>query len=724
MNQKDFLKMLNATNLQRYFRATPFSTIEGVDFDGTISPEMFFDEFYAGTTAADKLKEDILQHMEDQRLPITVLVGYSGCGKTTFLHYLLREKKEKLYLVDFESGIDNQVDDPILQKIKKDFNGLFSKDIIENHYKVLDSFYSICYHNSYLNTRLILDNIDTNNRIEKFLKSFYEEKIFSDILHNIYVNDNENSNIQMDLLISNYINDMTYNEILGFILLWDLSRDITIRAENPEYPIGSIFCFDNIDNIDGIEKTKAFIKAFAQFNINIRTVLKQLDLSEYNLSKDDILSSYSYLISYRETTYAKLTEHLNDKEQFLFNETDLSSIYNKREIVKKRNDYLIRNKENVSQQLFISANKINSLLENPILSNTVFLFFNNNYNMSIKTICQIYSKNLFYFDEYFSICQRDMGKYIRGANGLIFRLFFNFFKSKHYYEKLKLFDFSGLSEYTFSPARLILTYLNNKNQSVTLYDVYEYFDGVISPDDLTQVISDMYSLRYSEWRHLITFNKYPPTSIRGLESQLDLYKENRPISETRQCYSEIEITFAGKTYLRTMCSSFEFFAARIFGENDAPPLFSNKSIVDNKYQHTIREIYKKVDECIVRLLSLDKQIMKSKSWGLSEYYNSYLVYQNIDDYSQEKQFHGERIIFSHIGYINSFRLYLINSDLGLDKRKNGNKFVATYIIKYLDLYESYKCTKSHVNKNVAKDLREQAQYVFEHPDDFNTPIII
>lgn len=724
MSNKDFFDMLNTTTTQRFLRATPFSVSDGVNFNGKLTEEMFFDEFYADTKEAENCKKNILKSIRNNSDSIVVLIGYSGCGKTTFLHYLLREKKDKMYLFDFEKGIDNQHDEPILSKIQKDFNRVIVYDIINNNHRIFNKFYSLFYKDSYENNSVVTEHIDLNRNIQNFVNAFHKKRIFDDIIKKIYDENDSECKIIIDQLISSYLKKMDYLEILGFFLLWDIATDLFKKSINPTHEIGAIFCFDNIDNIDNTDKTKEFIKHFAQFHISMRQTLKALDLSDYyDIGEDSLIDKYTYIISYRETTYAKLTEHLNETSKYIYDDRYISELYGKKEIVSKRNNFLIQNKNRVPQKLFASVDIIEKLLNNSYIEKNIFPLFNNSYNIAIKTTCHICESNIDYIQEYYDICKKDGGKYTRGANGLILRLFFDYFKEKHYFEKIQLFDFNSPSEYSFSPARLVLTFLNNQKSATCMYDIYSYFDGIISPEDITKTIDEIYMLRFSEWRHLLTFNKYPPTDANGLQSQLDLYNEHKPISETRKLFSTLEITCAGRTYLKSMSTNFEFYASRIFGDTYAP-LFSKQNIEPSSmlFKKIIRKVFENVTQCIERLYYLDSKIMGEKNLDINEYCKSDFVYKNKTDLKLEKQFHGERIIFNHIGYINRFRQYILSTHLDLGEKTSCNKFIAQYILNYLNLYENNKCTKSGINSKVALELKEQAEHVLKNPTDFFTSI--
>ena len=472
--------------------------------------------------------------------------------------------------------------------------------------------------------------------------------------------------------------------------------------------------------------TKSFIKHFAQFHINIRDIFKKIDLEKYNCSNIDLLDNYTYIISYRETTYAKLTEHLNESTKFIYMDKEISDLYDKKLILKKRRDFLEENKSSVPKKLYDSVNKVDRLLENKYIENNVFPLFNNNYNIAVKTTCKICEEYPKYTDEFINLVNKDNGRFTRGANGLILKLYFDYFKGLHYYEKIQLFDFhSDNSAYLFSPARLILTYINNKNGNACMYDIYEFFKDIISPEDITKIIYEIYLLRFSHWRHLLTFTKFPPTKKDELQSQLDLYHENKPISQTRHLYSTLEITPAGKIYLKTMCTHFEFYSSRLFG-NKFAPLFSYVNLRKQrslpKYRIIIRGVYNNVRKCLERLSVIDNTIMRVKNITKNQYYNSDYVSKSMSHTNIGKQFHGERIIFAHLGYINEFRQFLLTTKLSYYDKVKSNKYIANYIIKYLELYDSELCIKSSVNEKVYENLLIQAQTVYNNPEDFNTLI--
>lgn len=74
------------------------------------------------------------------------------------------------------------------------------------------------------------------------------------------------------------------------------------------------------------------------------------------------------------------------------------------------------------------------------------------------------------------------------------------------------------------------------------------------------------------------------------------------------------------------------------------------------------------------------------------------------------QLHEERIIFSHISYLEFFRQFKINSITDREK-KDINKLIVDAIIRYLDLYDEYVEPVDMQRAERAKILREKAELI-------------
>jgi len=201
-----------------------------------------------------------------------------------------------------------------------------------------------------------------------------------------------------------------------------------------------------------------------------------------------------------------------------------------------------------------------------------------------------------------------------------------------------------------------------------------------------------------------------------------LYYSGRSITECRNEYAKLEITCAGRMYLNTMSTNFEFFASRLFGDTYKPLFSENNLVVERekyKFEHQIDGVIEAVEGCCRRMSQADKDICENKGWKVQELYNSELTFENYqrDSIANSKsesirQFHTERIIFSHIGYINIYRQYLLKrfSESNKEKAIELNKILTQYIKSYLLLYNELEI-KSDVNQKVASDLEKQAEAI-------------
>lgn len=713
------LEMLNNSSAQKYLRANPFTKTDGVDFNGTISQDMFFDRFYASSSKSEILLQDITQEVADNPQSTIVLQGYSGCGKTTFLHYILYKNFPNSSIVDFEIGIDNTQADPVRQKIQYLLCENIFNDIKDGNATVLKNFLAV-FCNNYSNNHAITKFLDTNFKIRSATKRILD-------LLNQFSKNNDEQNEEYKVILMEAVDvclsTLDVMQILAFYVFWDISEKVSQNR-----PLNNLFCFDNLDNID-IDKAKVFVKYFSQFWINLINALSALNIPGYE--GVELVKGYGFILSLRETTYAKLTEHFNDNtSKSVLSEFSLNEIYSHKNIISKRTDFLEEYHNLIENEaLYQEVKNIEKLIRNEYIEKNIFPLFNNSYNMAVKTISATSKKYPTFIEEYNEITNLKNKKFYRGANAIILKMFFNYFKERGYFnDNLQLYDFSREEnqKYLFSPARLILTYLSNISGSCSFYRLVRDFDGIIDINDIANILDKLYLLRYSSWRHLITFDKYPPSDQTGLQRQIDLYIQGCPEDDTRYCI--FEITCAGRIYLKTMASHFEFYSTRLSrNKGIARSLFSGQNIIVDpntqqyRFQTMIFKVYQAVLSCCERLKRADEAICKQRGWTLNQFYTSEFVFK--DPERGTKQFHGERLVFNHIGYINIYRQYLLSLDVNTDTKITWNRILVNFINDYLKIYENNLCSKSYLNADVAKSLRTQINKIIDsNYEDFTTLI--
>ena len=107
--------------------------------------------------------------------------------------------------------------------------------------------------------------------------------------------------------------------------------------------------------------------------------------------------------------------------------------------------------------------------------------------------------------------------------------------------------------------------------------------------------------------------------------------------------------------MSNVCTHYEFFSCRALGD-EYLPLFckENLEMQDGKYifENIIEGVYNQVYKCC---LDLCKSYESDR--GVCKDARPPYNYKNVSIY----QYHSERIIFSHIGYLDSFRCYLLKN---------------------------------------------------------------
>jgi hypothetical protein len=217
-------------------------------------------------------------------------------------------------------------------------------------------------------------------------------------------------------------------------------------------------------------------------------------------------------------------------------------------------------------------------------------------------------------------------------------------------------------------------------------------NGIFTGDKIMQSIRNMYELKDSTWTHLISYRQLV---------YRDESSGERSIDEGR---TTLHYSCAGQIFLETITPHFEFFSARI-KENFLPLFCSENRTKDDKGQYKFVTIIKRVCEevnlCCKSLRTHNEKVCSKK--GYPNPYSSdirpYLESPYVAQFNKRrgnnqtiKQFHEERIINSHIGYIDTFRIYI----LGL---KNISDFEKTKINEILHgLLTKYVCLLDTVIK--------------------------
>lgn len=157
-----------------------------------------------------------------------------------------------------------------------------------------------------------------------------------------------------------------------------------------------------------------------------------------------------------------------------------------------------------------------------------------------------------------------------------------------------------------------------------------------------------------------------------------------------------------------------------------PPLFFKKNLEKSKdmyyFDIIITRVYESVRECCRRLKLTATEVCSKHGLSLPELCESPVVYENPE--KNIRQFHGERLIFVHLGYINEYRMYIVHDEqISVEERICINMILTNHIKNYLLLYGNGICCQTRVNEASYNYLLHCTRVVEESEyTDFETSI--
>lgn len=494
------------------------------------------------------------------------------------------------------------------------------------------------------------------------------------------------------------------------LLCIEVFLEITEVLNKELYPDECIYyILDNIDLISGPDNSTLIktIGDFWNFVIEMQSLIHALEDKEMdyddNLPWIKAYSRFKYIFSMRETTSMHIGDHLRTRIKSYAEHIDISMDVNKSFIIKKRYDLLKKyiDSERIINPAFIrTAQYIEQVTEDKFFKWSFSSLFNNDYRTILDCMCELCELRNSPISTSFELLQKEERYMKFGGRGIIIKALCDAYKGWSYFDTLKVPTLGHKnSNYTFNITlvRMILTVLSNmekeksqadisadtpffviRENSVSIRQLYEkvsFFCGNGDKERETnflECIEAMFSARtWNYWSHLITFDNAPRyfrddflAALKNIGGEKDIY---------------VRCTKAGEQYLNILCIHYEFFSCRY--ADPSRGLFSKHSISKFKKQYNfekqIKVVYENVKKCCNELKRMESALLDSLGYEEhSRLLNS--------EYVRDNKFHEERIIHSHISYLDAYRLYLINGPLQGDII-NINKILVGYIERYLNL---------------------------------------
>lgn len=643
-----------------YYRATPFTEHGEFNYDGNLKEDFFFENMFSPIGNCSNYVKEVKDSLQDRTHKSILLLGNQGCGKTTFMHHLTRECNEFDFIFfDFDKDTSNPTIGEYIEKLSTHLH-----DLIKSDNQVNKLFYDLYIRNK----ELINKKINGNNNINNFFDDFHKTFIISRF---------RSKEKEREDFIKK-INELFFNQLLSLITLWYICKLKNSQQVNSK-PL--IFCFDNLDVLVNKEIIEKFFKEYLIFVRNVDSIIQNINDDFVNDNKLTYKKLFSFIFCCRKHTWARVRQHYRHDQSFMRISTlerDITDAFEKRAILAKREKYINDNKDYYGDFIEeVSKTKaiISDLDMDEDYSHNIYDLFDDDYRQCNITFEEILAKNPSSIEEYFNIKNKIEGKAPYGARGLIYKELFEKFKEEDIFKRIGVLE-TDRKEPLVSNARLLLNYLNfhtytkdRRTQKHVAFDkIVNDFEGIISKDDIDKSLIAMFKLGDDScWNELIAFN--------------EIHNE-----ELETCSGlEVFITKAGHEYLSLMATHFEFFNIRVTKEKIANiALFSRSSIEESEdakckynFDETITNVIEVVEKCCENMSMHYKKYMESKYKSVSEYLGSHFVYGSV------KVLHGERIIHTHIRYIDSYRLYILkNTSQSLDK-KEINKKLVEYIERYI-----------------------------------------
>lgn len=718
------------TGITRFLQANPYSGFEYYNFNILKDKADFFEKnLYCESAKSNLYKRQICDTLEKPNGKNTFfLVGYQGCGKSTFIHSVINMYRQKaaakVVVIDCDKfGKDtHQIKKVICKLLKKTVkNSLNLSDFVD--------FYN--------------NNLDV---IEEFNDDKF--KAFYDLIKEF--NEKGCIPIQSDEYnkLSVFINsELAIKEAFYLLIFWNLANNYS----SPEKIGEKLMVFiDNLDCIDEYYELSEFISCIDSLTVDLSDLFEKLQLCRNKDAKDTFVSKIKIFVAMRETTKANLpSSHFSDAFRSIYTNKDMTEWYDKGEIIKKRITKLLEYDRNGrlkgTQRTQLSL--VLKVTEDIYTKNVIYPLFNNNYRSAVDMLVNIVTTQTDQMDRYSRLMDYKKDRYKHGARGILYKYIFDEFNrgdgnEESCFKRIGVLDLLNRKNNSVSICRLILSYLSNYTEtkcdsgrnSIALREIINSFKDVFPDNEVIKILCEMFALRDSKWSHLVSFNQieYQDEEQR-IESHIDITQLNP--DRTMLHYS-----CAGKIYIEYVATHFEFFTARIYKERrEALFCDSNLQIDSNTSNYKccdiIDKVFNEVERCCNSLKEFNIKLCSNNNYLYPYttpdiYKDSHYVcmFKRIEYDGRErrfKQFHEERIILTHINYIDCYRLYVLNhyDKINHEQKIELNEKLTNCIMKYVTLLESDAVLKnSYTNEEFIEYYKKQIEKLQGNWEDFETEI--
>lgn len=694
-NKEELENHMNKITLEKYILATPFSTgDQKSSFDRILNEKIFFEHLYFNSEKADNLLRDINRNIEYGYNNI-ILSGYKGCGKTTFVNYFINKNKlSRNRIINFDNYVEK--DNDIKSTLLLYFYKLVDDDYYLNNCEVIKEIYKIYYLHD--NDRFFNRNVDSTGVINEYI--CWIEKLISE-------SNNKTRKALINENLKQILNNMSVIHLLILVILFDLTERL-IKNLLPKCNI----IFDNLDIFFNNKELSEFTRDISIFRTDISYILDNITIDNVTRAGYNPFQEYTLIFCMRETTKCEFVEHFADRGMEPYVTNEISKIYDKEKIIFKRQQFLEKIKNNPSFKNSVLVKKFDDfvcLLKDDYISNNIFSLFNDDFRTSVRVLAKIiddmYEYNENCIEKIKSLRQISSTDNwnTHASRCILFRKIFNLFMEQEYFDRIKKseyqLDVTNEEKKAINATRIILLYLKNSktyyyaynntalNSSVSFYNLLRDLTKFIKSDITINTVWDLFELRrLSYWNHLVTFDGLSEITYEKLNEQKNKF-ENGNFKYSDYC--KINITEAGEFYIDNLLPHYEYFASRVMPKSCSLFELSAEQLLDfNNLENIMSNVFNEVKDCCIKLLNFYNTVFVNKfHYSDREYLGSKFCWHKYyeDEKSVISMFHSERIIHSHIGYLNDFRMYVFNSHIDDKSKIFLNSLIISYIEQYINL---------------------------------------
>lgn len=671
-----------------------------------------------------RIADDIIKSFEisDNNKSFYFLKGFSGCGKTTFIRWFIKE------VIDYKN---NDIKANEIVVYREYINLSFESDRESGHL-----------------TDKIKEIIEENFKEYKSTFVFIEEN-FSKI-SNAFPGIKDKESFISDITTASE-NNPFFKESLKkvidlplrtLILICLLQKIITVLNENKI----CFFCIDNLDSLDFDYLIEDFWKDFF-FSFN-----KLVDIQN-SLGWDfDIKKKLKVLFVLREHNYnlikANFNKHASDILRPLTHDVFNIVQPDLRSILEKRATYAISNGIDVNSNILKVIKLI--LEEDSYYRDKLYLpLFNYDLRKINQKIIEIATNESlihfkFDFDIYKKLFNHKESRLRNGARGIILHAFLKIlFGSEEKYPIDPIFD-DGTEDTTSTPAycsycRMLITVIynltcpNGKRFNRWLDNLHEitreHFtldklilalrvnnnpkESIIPYKNVFYWINKFYNIRNETITHMINISDKTSFKNKSISYEDEVLEsstiDHEGLAESSLGKISVRINPSGVVYLRYIIPHFEYFSMYKYwkgGDSDSvfsvrfKPLYLSTSFIasDNKFEFEI------LLEDVLKLFEkkkrrndkfLQENIMKMTNINSIEKFLSSKFAFHLKDINS--QLYSSRVITTHLRYIESFRKYLLDdktfNNYVLSCRKYNHKCKSIIELNnfILEIQQKYVC---------------------------------